>query len=158
MYQFSRSIYRELAPLVLDEKHSSQKESNQEIVLRQCESAIERLVTDRRYFARPARTLFADIRPYFSISDLGRVCAITERNVEVAVRFLDQMPHAALGAYGAIRTCQATTRKGTPCRRQPLVASEYCPSHQHLTETFDDLHLQQGELEHLELEQIELAA
>ena len=29
------------------------------------------------------------------------------------------------------------TRKGKPCQRQPLPASEYCPSHQHLEETFE---------------------
>ena len=33
------------------------------------------------------------------------------------------------------------TRKGQPCQRQPLPASEYCPSHQHLTETFEELEL-----------------
>ena len=56
------------------------------------------------------------------------------------------------------RHCQATTRKGTPCHRQPLVRSEYCPSHQHLTESFDELQLEQGELELLEFGQIDLAA
>jgi hypothetical protein len=33
------------------------------------------------------------------------------------------------------------TRKGKPCQRQPLPASDYCPSHQHLTENFEDLEL-----------------
>ena len=53
MYHFSRAIYRDLAPYVLEDKRSSQHESNRTLVLRECESAIERLMTDRRYFARP---------------------------------------------------------------------------------------------------------
>ena len=57
MYHFSRAIYRELAPYVLREKLSSQCESNQQRVLRECEAAIERLVIDHRHFARPASTL-----------------------------------------------------------------------------------------------------
>ena len=64
MYQFSRAIYRELA-------HESSTTAR---VRRRpqprarpaaCEATIERLATDRHYFAKPARTLFNDIRPYF---------------------------------------------------------------------------------------------
>jgi hypothetical protein len=157
MFQFSRAIYRELAPLIKETGPVSQKASNQELVLQECESAIHRLVTDRRHFARPARTLFANVRPYFAISDLGRVSAAIERNVDVATRFIDQMPDC-LCDVETPRHCQATTRKGTACRRQPLVRSEYCPSHQHLTESFDELQLEQGELELLEFGQIDLAA
>ena len=94
MYQFSRAIYRELAPYMLEDKPSAQRESNRELVLRECESAIERLITDRRYFARPARTLFNDVRPFFSIADLLRVYMAIERNVELALRFL-QVPDYA---------------------------------------------------------------
>ena len=50
-------------------------------MLRECESAIERLMTDRRYFARPARTLFNDVRPFFSIGDLPRVYVVIDRNI-----------------------------------------------------------------------------
>jgi hypothetical protein len=156
MYQFSREIYRELAPLIRDSKLTTQGTDARRVVLRECEAAMERLFTDGRHFARPARTLFADIRPYFAISDLGRVFVTIERNVEVAKRFLDQAPEVSISDVP--RCCHATTRKGTPCRRQPLRGSEYCPSHQHLNETFEDLQLEQGELELLEFGHIDLAA
>ena len=42
-------------------------------MLRACEANIERLVGDRHYFARPARTLFSDIRSYFPMSAQSRV-------------------------------------------------------------------------------------
>jgi hypothetical protein len=141
MYHFSRAIYRDLAPLVLDEKPSSQRESNRALVLRECESAIERLMTDRRYFARPSRTLYNNVRAFFSICDLPRVYVVIERNIELALRFLNQVPDYAYGAGGLHRSCQAMTRKGKACQRQPLPSSEYCPSHQHLTETFEELEL-----------------
>jgi hypothetical protein len=141
MFQFSRAIYRDLAPLVCEDKPSWQTESNRALVLRECEETIERLMTDRRYFARPARTLFNNVRPYFSIADLPRVYVIVDRNIELAVRFLNQVPDYIYHANGLPRHCQAMTRKGKPCQRQPLPCSDYCPSHQHLTETFEDLEL-----------------
>jgi hypothetical protein len=141
MYHFSRAIYRELAPYVREEKHPSQAETNRELVLHECESAVERLMTDRRYFARPARTLFYDVRPYFSICDLPRVFMIVDRNMQIALEFLDRVPDYAFDTNGVPRRCQAMTRKGRPCQRQPLPASEYCPSHQHLEETFEELEI-----------------
>ena len=141
MYHFSRAIYRDLAPYVLDERPSAQSESNRTLVLRECESTIERLMTDRRYFARPARTLFNNVRPYFAIGDLPRVYMAIERHVNMAQRFLAMVPDYAFDTQGVPRRCQAMTRKGQPCQRQPLPASDYCPSHQHLTETFEDLEL-----------------
>ena len=141
MYQFSRALYRDLAPLVTDDKPSAQRESNRTLVLRECESAIERLMTDRRYFARPARTLYNNVRPYFAIGDLPRVYMAVERHVDMAQRFLAMVPDYAFDSQGVPRRCQAMTRKGQPCQRQPLPASEYCPSHQHLTENFEDLEL-----------------
>jgi hypothetical protein len=156
MYQFSRAIYRELAPLLRDSKLSNHANDARRLVLQECESAMQRLFTDRRHFARPTRTLFANVRPFFAISDLSRVFTAIERNIEVAQKFLDQAPELNVGDIP--RHCHATTRKGTPCRRQPLPRSEYCPSHQHLTETFEDLQLEQGELGLTEFERMDLAA
>ena len=141
MFHFSRAIYRDLAPYVLEDKPSAQRESNRALVLNECESTIERLMTDRRYFARPSRTLFNDVRPYFSIADLPRVYAIIDRNVQLALRFLNQVPDYIYDTNGLPRRCQAMTRKAKPCQRQPLPSSDYCPSHQHLTETFEELDL-----------------
>ncbi len=58
MYQFSRAIYRELSPLI--DSTPGARDGHAE-VLRACETTIERLATDRHYFAKPARTLFNDI-------------------------------------------------------------------------------------------------
>jgi hypothetical protein len=142
VYHFSRAIYRELAPYVQEEKQSSaQRETNRALVLHECESAIERLMTDRRYFARPSRTLFNNVRPYFGIQDLPCVYVAIDRHLQMALRFLAQVPDYAFDAQGVPRRCQAMTRKGKPCQRQPLPANDYCPSHQHLKETFEDLEL-----------------
>jgi hypothetical protein len=148
MYQFSRAIYRELSPLIGDSKLANNAVDARRVVLHECECAIQRLFTDRRHFARPARTLFANVRPYFAISDLSHVFRSIQRNMEVAERFLEGAPDDITFSDVA-RHCQATTRKGTPCRRQPLPRSEYCPSHQHLTESFEDLTLDERELEGL---------
>ena len=56
MYQFSRAIYRELARDIAD-VHATGRNGH-EMVLKACEANMERLSTDRHYFARPARTLF----------------------------------------------------------------------------------------------------
>jgi hypothetical protein len=103
-------------------------------------------MTDRRYFARPSRTLFNNLRPYFAMGDLPRVYFVIDRNISVALDFLNRVPNYAFDTTGVRRSCQAMTRKGQPCQRQPLPASEYCPSHQHLQETFEDLELQNLEL------------
>ena len=67
MYQVSRAIYRELSPDITGGREEH------EAVLRACEATIERMVGDQHYFARPARTLFRDLRPYFDINDWPRV-------------------------------------------------------------------------------------
>jgi hypothetical protein len=139
MYQFSRAIYRELASDVLVERPSSQRETNHELMLRACEHAMERLFHDSRHFARPARSLFRDVRIYFSIASQLRVYMVIERNVNLALDFLSRLPEQELDANGLPRRCQAMTRKGRPCQRQPLSRSDYCPSHQHLTERLEEL-------------------
>jgi hypothetical protein len=139
MYQFSRAIYRELAPHILEDEGSTQdRPSNRLRVLRYCEQAIERLMKDRRYFANPARTLFEDIRTHFSMAEQARVYIVIQRNLELADRYFAGLPDSVLEAHGAQRRCQAMTRKSTECARQPLPGSDYCPSHQHLDETFEE--------------------
>src|SRR4051812_32968145 len=83
MYGFSRAIYRELASEIMEDPHAAGRGTNHERVLRPCEAAIERLVTDRRYFARPAKTLFSDIRAYFPMTAQLRVLMIIERYVDL---------------------------------------------------------------------------
>ncbi len=62
MYRFSRSIYRELAPRVVEDQDDPTGCANKQRVLDACEGALRRLATDRRYFAKPTRTLFTEVQ------------------------------------------------------------------------------------------------
>jgi hypothetical protein len=138
MYQFSRAIYRELAPRILAPTLGTPAASNHTAVLRACEDVITRMATDRHNFARPARTLFCDIRAYFPMSAQGEVHRVVTRYVGYAEQFLAEHPHEAYTAVsGAPPQCRATTRKGSACQRVPLPHNGYCPSHQHLADTED---------------------
>ncbi len=138
MYQFSRAIYRELAPHILPPLPGAPASANHEHVLRACEAVVERMATDRHYFAHPARTLFCDVRSYFPMSEQGRVNQVVTRYIDYAQRYLAENPIAAYTAVsGEPPHCRATTRKGTACQRMPLPRNGYCPSHQHLAETED---------------------
>ena len=131
MYQYSRAIYRHLATHIdgCGEAH--------EHVLRSCEAAVERLVSDRHYFARPARSLFHDIRGYFPVTCQAQVYSVVARYMGYAEEFASRQPRQGFDANGNPLQCRATTRKGTPCQRVPLPANGYCPSHQHLAATED---------------------
>lgn len=136
MYQFSRAIYRELAPFV-DERAPYVLGPPRAALLRACETTLERLANDRHYFARPSRTLFMDIRPLFPIGAQERVCRTVTHYVDAAQMWLDEQPPGGVDLHGNRLQCRATTRKGTPCQRMPLPRNGYCPSHQHLAETED---------------------
>jgi len=138
MYQFSRAIYRELAPQIVAPPPGAPRASNHTAVLRACERVITRLATDRHHFARPARTLFFDIRGYFPMSAQAHVLRVIGRYMRYAEMFLAEHPHEGYTAVsGAPPRCRATTRKGAACQRTPLPHNGYCPSHQHLAETED---------------------
>lgn len=140
MYRFSRSIYRELAPRVMEDDRDATGCRNKQQVLDACEGAIHRLTYDRRYFARPARSLFNEIRPYFSIRDQLLVWKVVEKNMTLASEFLSRLPDN-VGLDGRPPQCNAHTRKGTPCQRTPLPGRDYCPSHKHLEDTFESAEL-----------------
>ncbi|MEY2536096.1 MAG: hypothetical protein QOF29_4006 [bacterium] len=129
MYQLSRAIYRELSHDIAGGK------DEHEAVLRACEATIERMVSDQRYFARPARALFRDVRPHFDIVVLPRVWQVVDGYVSATQEMIERMPRTGIDAAGNPVQCRATTRRGTPCQRVPLHSNGYCPSHQHLAET-----------------------
>jgi hypothetical protein len=135
MYRFSRAIYRELAGEIAVAEVSCGDVGSHERVLRSCEAAIERLATDRHYFAKPARTLFNDIRIYFPMCSQHRVWNVVERYMAFADEYFQRQPMHGFDINGNPLECRATTRKGTPCQRMPLPHNGYCPSHQHLAET-----------------------
>jgi hypothetical protein len=135
MYQFSRSLYRELAPLVVDDRYGAVTRRRQ--VLKSCETAFERLGSDRHYFARPTKTLFNDVRVHFPMKCQRHVHDLVERYVSIATMYVDLREREGVSTDGAPLCCHASTRKGTPCQRVPLPGSKYCPSHKHLEEDFD---------------------
>ena len=137
MYRFSRSIYRELAPLVTEDDQDATGCRKKQALLDACENTIRRMASDRRYFSRPARALFQQVRSHFAISDQLRVWMVIERNINLAAEFIERMP-AALVLDGVTPECRAHTRKGTPCQREPLPGRDYCPSHKHLEETYEE--------------------
>jgi hypothetical protein len=131
MYQFSRSIYRELAPRIAEDPADPTGCAKRQRLLDACEAAMRRLADDREHFARPTRTLFGEVRTLFSLNDQLVVYRVIERHVEVALDCIERIP-AALGLDEAPAHCLAYTRKGDPCQRTPAPNSEYCPSHRHL--------------------------
>jgi hypothetical protein len=134
MYHFSRSIYRELAPHIVEDRPGQAGPSNHERVLRACEAAVHRLATDWHYFAKPSKTLFNDIRIYFPMSAQERVYLVVDRYMTFAKEFFSSRPLSGYDIEGNRLECRAMTRRGTPCRRTPLPRNGYCPSHQHLAE------------------------
>lgn len=138
MYRFSRSIYRELAPHIEDRDGIESVTAARHDLLRACEATIRRLAGDRRYFARPAKTLFTEVREHFALAEQVRVYMVIERYLDLAVDFLENLPDD-VSLDGSPRNCLASTRKGTACQREPLPGRDYCPSHKHLEESFDAL-------------------
>ena len=133
MYRFSRSIYRELAPRIGISKDPAGCSAAHHQVLESCEATMRRMAYDRRYFARPARTLFSEIRDQFALGDQVHVYMVVERYINLALEHLEQLP-PDVGLDGRPRHCLASTRKGEPCQREPLPGRDYCPSHKHLEE------------------------
>jgi hypothetical protein len=136
MYQFSRAMYRELAPDIRPVAGGDPHDAHAS-VLESCERTIERMATDRHYFKHPVRTLFRDVRPYFPVCAQHRVWSVCSTYVACLDDWLVRQPVQGVGLDGIVQECRATTRRGTPCRRTPLAHNGYCPSHQHLAETED---------------------
>jgi hypothetical protein len=132
VYQFSRAIYRELSPRVIEDADGH----NRQRLLDACEATMQRLLNDRRYFAKPTKSLFSEIRCCFPIKEQMDVFLVVDRNVRMALHYLEVTPPEELILDGT-RECRAHTRKGTPCQREPLPGRDYCPSHKHLEESLD---------------------
>ena len=133
MYQFSRSIYRALAPHVLDDYDDPGGVARRKCVRDACDATMLRLARDHRYFARPARCLFREVRRHFALEDQLLIYRLIDRQMRLALAYVAALP-AATDAFGESRECRASTRRGSPCRREPLPGCDYCPSHKHLEE------------------------
>ena len=128
MYRFSRAIYRDLQPYLL--KDQLRPELGQRLLLSACERTIERLARDHRRFARPAASLFSDVRALFPVSMQLMVYDVIELHMNNALVYLDE-EIAERGSADLLR-CRATNRKGKACQRVPVTGSDYCPSHRYL--------------------------
>lgn len=128
MYRFSRAIYRDLQPYLL--QNQLRPELGQRLLLSACERTIERLARDHRRFARPAAALFSDVRALFPVSRQLMVYDVIEVHMNAALEYLDQ-EIAERGSADLLR-CRATNRKGKACQRVPVTGSDYCPSHRSL--------------------------
>jgi hypothetical protein len=141
MYRFSRSIYRDLAPRIEAGEDLAATMAARQELLEASEATVRRMAYDGRYFARPARSLFTQVRDRFALSDQVYVYMVIERYINLAQEFIEALPD---GALGETRECQASTRKGTPCRREPLPGRDYCPSHKHLEEDFSEVAVEES--------------
>jgi hypothetical protein len=131
MYRFSRAIFVDIKDLVDPHPETIPVAEAKRRVLQCSEATIERLARDPHYFAKPAQSLFQEIRHLFSISNQARVYSIIDRHISNALTFiLEEIERNGEG----MAVCKATTRKGKPCQRTPLPNRDYCPSHQHLEE------------------------
>jgi hypothetical protein len=132
MYRFSRQIFMQIKDSIDPHPDTITAAEARRRVLRACEDTVERMARDPRYFPRPARSLFQEIRFYFPIKEQAQVYYSIERILRVAHEFIQE--EIERSGEGAVVPCRATTRKGKPCQRTPLPGREYCPSHQHLEE------------------------
>jgi len=131
MFHISRQLYRELAPEIDDPRH-------REAVLQACEATVYRLVTDRHYFARPARTLFGEIRRRFPLEAQTRVLALIEHRIAATRALLESGNSVTFELSGVQPRCRATTRKSRNCGHPPDPRTGYCSFHRHLA---DDVEL-----------------
>jgi hypothetical protein len=136
MYQFSRSMYRELSEYVLPD-HMYGTVAARCRLLSSCEAAVERLATDRHYFARPTRSLFNDVRMLFPLNKQLIAYNVIDRHMRLATDWVDLQAREGHSLTGEPLVCHATTRRGTACQREPLPGSRYCPSHKHLDDEFE---------------------
>jgi hypothetical protein len=127
MFHISRALYRELAGDLTNDR-------DREHVLRACEATVERLVSDRFYFAHPARTLFADVRWRFPLTAQRRVYATIERHLAAIREELERSLEATLELTGRPLRCRATTRRSVPCNHDPDPRTGYCSWHRHLAD------------------------
>lgn len=126
MYHISREIYRELSKDLAP--------CDREPVLRACETAVGRLVNDRHYFARPARTLFAEIQWRFPLHARQRAYEVIERHLSDTREYLESSNAAMFELTGITPTCRATTRRSGLCSHSPDPRTGYCRWHRHLVE------------------------
>ena len=130
MYQFSRSLYRQLADEVVPSRGENVALTRQHF-LRTCEVSMELLALDRHYFAKPVKTLFNDVRHFFPWAS-SSACTGCAGSTWRWPRSVDSRLRTGTTFDGSPARCHARTRRGSPFRRVPSPGRKYCPSHKHL--------------------------
>lgn len=128
MFHISRAMYRELADELVDVR-------DRKAVLCACERTVHRLVTDRFYFAHPARTLFNEVRWRFPLHAQTHARDVIERHLSALRAELERDLEATYALTGARLRCRATTRRSVPCTHDPDPRTGYCSWHRHLADT-----------------------
>ena len=93
-----------------------------------CEEAMRRVVLEPVGYASPVRSLFREIQHLFPLDVQFKALELVRAHVD-AWETLSAQLEASLR-----RDCQAFTRRGSKCRREPRPGQDYCPSHKHLEE------------------------
>lgn len=128
MHMLTRSLYRKLAP----ELAEPADRRAHEFLLDACDAATTRLFLGENLpGARPARSLFRDIRHLFSVTDQKAVLAAVRAHVQTTLLLAARLEGERR------KDCQAFSRKGAPCQREAQPGLYFCPSHKHLEETRD---------------------
>ena len=141
MYQFSRAIYRELAPEIIEAPPPGAPRTQQPRApscarARRSSSASPPTATTSpipraRCSATSARTSRCPPRST-CYQVVSRYMRLRRSGSSPSTRTRATRPSAATPPQ-----CRATTRKGAACQRMPLPHNGYCPSHQHLADTED---------------------
>ena len=100
-------------------------------VLAACEAAVERLAADPRYFARPTRSLFEEVRRYFPITQQARVYVAVD---EVISRASSRLPEPTPASQRSARALPRAHAQGPALPARRHARERYCPSHAHLDE------------------------
>ena len=128
MYALSRSLYRELAPMLGRSADAAAGCDDRRHLLAACEEAMRRVVLEPGSYAKPARSLFREIQHLFPLDVQFRALELVRAHVDAWETLSDQLERSLR------RDCKAFTRRGSPCRREPQPGGNYCPSHKHLEE------------------------
>lgn len=127
MYELSRELFRALRPgLLVDPRHPTR---NQRSLLAICEESVALIATNPASGLLQTRRLFARARFLFPVSVHVALLDAIERGVE---RIVAEFTSENSAGRGTMLRCAATTRRGKPCLREPLLGCAYCPSHKHL--------------------------
>jgi hypothetical protein len=128
MYALSRSLYRELVPMLKRPADTTGGRADRRHLIAACEEGIRRLVLQPDICANPVRSLFREIQHLFPLTAQMNALDVVRAHV-AAGNALSARLDSVLK-----RNCEAFTRGGRPCRRDPRPGERLCPSHRHLDE------------------------